>query len=228
MPIFVSLTAAATRLARALSNGWRRSSVLATGSSIASAGTSDSDGCSAAESWMLSVPISRANASHSSMALSGSLSLTSRGVSSWSAAVRMPILMNLGWNGLTDIFVAPLYSDRFCEPEDHALWVHARENLIVWLVGGVLVHEHVQAFTTPGDDGHFGRSRVFDQLDRPMVLTAFQHDVFGANAEQHAFRAVVAGRYRRQRQALLGGVHPIARRHGNDVDTGLPHLSGHG
>ena len=38
--------------ARSLSNGWRRSSVLATGSSIASGGTSVSDGWSAADSWM--------------------------------------------------------------------------------------------------------------------------------------------------------------------------------
>ena len=37
---------------RSLSKGLRRSSVLATGSSIASAGTSAFVGCSAAESWM--------------------------------------------------------------------------------------------------------------------------------------------------------------------------------
>jgi hypothetical protein len=40
----VSSIAACTRLARCSSNGSRRSSVLATGSSIASAGTSASDG----------------------------------------------------------------------------------------------------------------------------------------------------------------------------------------
>ena len=38
--------------ARSLSNGLRRSSVLATGSSIASGGTSDSLGWSADDSWM--------------------------------------------------------------------------------------------------------------------------------------------------------------------------------
>jgi hypothetical protein len=41
----VSSIAACTRLARCSSNGSRRSRVLATGSSIASAGTSASDGC---------------------------------------------------------------------------------------------------------------------------------------------------------------------------------------
>jgi hypothetical protein len=40
----------------AASNGWRRSSVLATGSSNASAGTSASLGCGAADSWMQSAP----------------------------------------------------------------------------------------------------------------------------------------------------------------------------
>ena len=43
---------ALTRLARSLSKGLRRSSVFATGSSIASAGMSDFVGWSAAESWM--------------------------------------------------------------------------------------------------------------------------------------------------------------------------------
>jgi len=41
-----------TRAARVLSNGCRKSSVLATGSSIASAGTSDTDGWSAADNWI--------------------------------------------------------------------------------------------------------------------------------------------------------------------------------
>ena len=50
----VASTAASTRLARTSVNGSRRSSVLATGSSIASAGTSASDGCSAADSSMQS------------------------------------------------------------------------------------------------------------------------------------------------------------------------------
>ena len=50
-PTPVARTAASTLFARAWSNGWRRSSVLATGSSIASAGTSDSLGWSAADNW---------------------------------------------------------------------------------------------------------------------------------------------------------------------------------
>src|SRR6187455_822458 len=100
-PMPVDFIAASTRRARVLSNGCRRSSVLATGSSIASGGTSDSDGCSAAESWMQSTSSSRAKSSHSSMARSGSLSRTSRGVNSWSAAVSTPIFMYLGSNART-------------------------------------------------------------------------------------------------------------------------------
>ena len=46
------MAAVHTRGARALSKGLRRSSVLATGSSIASAGTSLTLGCSAADNWM--------------------------------------------------------------------------------------------------------------------------------------------------------------------------------
>src|SRR5688572_1438605 len=107
----VAAMAAATRLARAASNGCRRSSVLATGSSIASGGTSLSDGCSAAESWISSAPSSRPKASQSSMARSGSASRTSRGVSSWSAAVRTPSFMNCGANSVIAIrrvrFAAP-------------------------------------------------------------------------------------------------------------------------
>ena len=92
-PTPVSFIAVNTRCARFLSNGWRRSSVLATGSSIASAGMSLSVGCRAAESSMLSAPTSRANCSHSSIARSGSLSRISRGVSSCRAAVRTLIFM---------------------------------------------------------------------------------------------------------------------------------------
>src|SRR5688500_3684960 len=107
----VAAMAASTRLARAASNGCRRSSVLATGSSIASGGTSLSDGCSAAESWISSAPSSRPKASQSSMARSGSASRTSRGVSSWSAAVRTPSFMNCGANSVIAIrrvrFAAP-------------------------------------------------------------------------------------------------------------------------
>ena len=56
-------------------------------------------GCRAAESWMLSAPISRAKASQSSIARSGSGSRTSRGVSSCRAAVSTPTFMNFGRKG---------------------------------------------------------------------------------------------------------------------------------
>ena len=54
-------SACSTRRARATSNGLRRSSVFATGSSIASGATSVSVGWSAADNWMVSTPSSRAN-----------------------------------------------------------------------------------------------------------------------------------------------------------------------
>src|SRR5215470_2871162 len=50
---------------------------------------------------MQSTSSSRAKSSHSSIARSGSLSRTSRGVSSCSAAVRTLIFMNLGSNCFT-------------------------------------------------------------------------------------------------------------------------------
>jgi len=81
IPTFDSLSATATRLARDAENGCRRSTVLATGSSMASGGTSLSEGCSAADSCTLSAPISRAKYSQSSMARSGSSSRSARGVS---------------------------------------------------------------------------------------------------------------------------------------------------
>src|SRR5215471_18740860 len=52
---------------------------------------------------MLSAPSSEANSTHSSIALSGSGSLTSRGVSSCNAAVSTPTRMNFGSNCLIDI-----------------------------------------------------------------------------------------------------------------------------
>jgi hypothetical protein len=79
--------ALSTRDARRASKGLRRSSVFATGSSMAAAGTSLRVGCRAAESWMFGAPTSRANCNHSSIARSGSASRRSRGVSSCSAAV---------------------------------------------------------------------------------------------------------------------------------------------
>ncbi len=96
-----AFSAAFTRFARSRSKGLRRSRVLATGSSMASAGTSDLLGCRAAESWMWSAPTSRANATHSSIARSGSASRLSRGVSSCRAAVSTPIFMNFGSKGAT-------------------------------------------------------------------------------------------------------------------------------
>ena len=103
MPTPLDVIAALTRVARAASNGRRRSSVLATGSSIASGGTSASEGCSAADSWMWLAPSSRPKISQSSMARSGSASRTSRGVSSCSAAVSTPTFMNFGANAVMDI-----------------------------------------------------------------------------------------------------------------------------
>src|SRR6516165_3144780 len=52
---------------------------------------------------MQSTPRSRAKSSQSSIERSGSRSRTSRGVSSWSAAVSTPIFMNFGSNLRTDI-----------------------------------------------------------------------------------------------------------------------------
>ena len=95
-PTPVACIAASTRLALALSNGLRRSSVFATGSSIASGGTSVSVGWRAAEIWMFGQSSSRANSSQSSMARSGSSSRIRRGVSSCNAAVRTLIFMNFG------------------------------------------------------------------------------------------------------------------------------------
>ena len=92
----VASTARWTRRVRSASNGSRRSSVLATGSSMASAGTSASLGCRAAESWMQSASRSRAKASQSSIARSGSASRCARGVSSCRAAVSTPSGMNCG------------------------------------------------------------------------------------------------------------------------------------
>jgi hypothetical protein len=102
-PTLLASSAAFARFARPWSNGFRRSRVFATGSSIASGGTSVSVGCSAAESWMWSAPTSRAKAAHSSIARSGSGSRFSRGVSSCRAAVSTPIFMNCGRKGCTGI-----------------------------------------------------------------------------------------------------------------------------
>src|SRR5260370_41609307 len=54
---------------------------------------------------MLSAPSSRANATQSSIARSGSASRICRGVNSCSAAVRTQIFMYCGANGLTDILL---------------------------------------------------------------------------------------------------------------------------
>src|SRR6185437_6759418 len=88
--------ALSTRVARAAVKGFLRSRVLATGSSSAAAGTSLCVGCSSHESSMLGAPISAANASHSSMARSGSASRRSLGVSSCSAAVRILSFIGFG------------------------------------------------------------------------------------------------------------------------------------
>src|SRR5579862_580208 len=95
-PTPLARIARATRAARSCVNGCRRSSVLATGSSIAAAGISVSVGWSAADSSMLGQPSVRANSSHSSMARSASASRCLRGVSSCSAAVRMLSRMGRG------------------------------------------------------------------------------------------------------------------------------------
>ena len=99
-PTPVACMAARTRRARVPSNGLRRSRVFATGSSIASGGTSASVGCRAADICMLGQSISRANANQSSIARSGSASRIWRGVSSCSAAVSTLIFMNFGSKAL--------------------------------------------------------------------------------------------------------------------------------
>src|SRR5688572_29927624 len=55
---------------------------------------------------MSSTPSSRPNASQSSIARSGSASRTSRGVSSWRAAVSTPTFMNCGTNGFMLVVAA--------------------------------------------------------------------------------------------------------------------------
>src|SRR5438309_1156595 len=72
-PTRVECIARRTRAARAALKGLRRSSVFATGSRSAAAGTSLSVGCRAADSSMFGAPICRANCSHSSTPVVGAV-----------------------------------------------------------------------------------------------------------------------------------------------------------
>src|SRR6185436_8568955 len=83
-----ALRADSIRFWRLLSNGLSTFRWSATGSSIASGGTSAISAGRADDIWSRLTPIWPANSIHSSTARSGSFLRLSRGVSSWSAAVR--------------------------------------------------------------------------------------------------------------------------------------------
>src|ERR1043166_2390504 len=103
------LSADSMRLTRLLSSGLSTFRGLATGSSIASGGTSASSAGSAEEIWRRLTPTVGAKAIHSSTARSGSFFRFSRGVSSWSAAVRRLSCM---YSGLKSIDIkSPLILD---------------------------------------------------------------------------------------------------------------------
>src|SRR6185503_505638 len=91
------------RFWRLLSNGLSTLRWSATGSSIASGGTSAISAGSADDIWSRLTPIWPANSIHSSTARSGSFLRLSRGVSSCSAAVRTLICM---YSGLKSVAIS--------------------------------------------------------------------------------------------------------------------------
>src|SRR5882672_1013148 len=102
-----ALRADSIRFTRLLSKGLRTFRWSATGSSIASGGMSASSSGSAEDIWSRLTPIVGAKAIHSSTARSGSFRRLSRGVSSWSAAVRT---LSCIYSGLKSMLIAsPLY-----------------------------------------------------------------------------------------------------------------------
>src|SRR5437762_3926090 len=103
-----ALSAASILLARALSNGFSTFRWSATGSSIASGGTSAISAGSAEDIWRRLTPIWGAKAIHSSTARSGSFFRLSRGVSSWRAAVRTLSCM---YSGLKSVIRSSLVLD---------------------------------------------------------------------------------------------------------------------
>src|SRR5579862_5199976 len=96
------------RFTRLLSKGLRTLRWSATGSSIASGGMSASSSGRAEEICSRFTPICGANAIHSSTARSGSFRRFSRGVSSWSAAVRTLSCMVSGLKSMLIFFSTPL------------------------------------------------------------------------------------------------------------------------